>query len=347
MIKAFTSIKKIENIWKELCLSNNELSFYQQYAWNKNLFSRYKLLRADKASYKVVFYVLFNDKNSARIIAPLTIPVKTNEPVMIFGGYTKQGILNFVYTNDCSFEEFDEICSFICEKYKGQKLAFREIPRNSMFGKYLNNNIRFQLFFSRGSVRCVVPKTSDQLLSALSKSVRQTIRTSYNRLKKNDIETKLEVHHGYKFTLQEKKTLNKLHLNRKKAWGLNIENENANGLKKIKQFLRDTLIDPFFMFAKNKSFMYVKYYINDEIAAFFFGMIYPNNYCIVPTLIHNTNYRQYNPGLLMIYEYLNEQTKSNEMEFFDLSRGIDDYKLRYLPNPEIYYQEQFVCDNES
>ncbi|MBR4727361.1 MAG: GNAT family N-acetyltransferase [Clostridia bacterium] len=346
MIKTFHQISKVKKEWIDLYSSNQEMSVYQSYEWNRNLFSRYKLLRADKQNYDYLFVACFDSNGSIRVIAPLTVPNNQNEPIMIGGGYTKTGLLNFIYAKDIQNEEFNEILNYLYQSYPNHKLAFREIPRETRFGSFLYRNNAFQVFFSRGSVRCSVPQTKEQLDKNLSKSVRQTIRTSYNRMRRNSVASKLEIHFGYKFQNNEKCLLNDLQKERKKDWGLRIENENGNALIRIKQYLRDTITDPLFRFSKNKDFVYVKYIIDNQMAAFFIGLRNERRYCIVPTLIHNKDYKEYNPGLLMIYEFLCEEINTGDITVFDLSRGVDDYKLRYLPLPEIYEQDLYDCDND-
>lgn len=345
MIKVVNDISKIKREWLSLASSNDELSIYQSFLWNKNLFTRYKLLRTDRNRYTVVFLLYYNELDKLKIIAPLSIPNNKEEPIIIFGGGTKTGILNFVYSSDVKNEDFISVFNYLYEKYPRQKLALREVPRNTKLGWFLNNNNQFSLFFNRGSVRCAVPSDKDELLKGLSKSVRQTIRTSYNRMKKNGASSKIVINYGYHFGLNEKIKLNDLQIERKKHWGYKIENENANTITRIKQLFRDTITDPIFRFSHNKCFVYVKYYINNEIAAYFFALKNEEGYCIVPTLIHNAKYKEYNPGLLMIFEFLNKMIESKDIKVFDLSRGVDDYKLRYLPNPEIYDQDMFDCDN--
>ncbi len=345
MIKVFSEIYKIKDEWNALFSSNDELSVYQSFSWNENLFSRYKLLRTDRKRFSVIFLLYYDDADQLKIIAPLSIPQNTDDSIIIFGGGTKTGILNFVYSNDVKNSDFISVFNYLFESYPNQKIALREVPRETKLGRFLGKSSQFTLFFNRGSVRCAVPNSKDELLKSLSKSVRQTIRTSYNRMKRNEVESKLVIDYGYHFCISEKRKLNDLQIERKRHWGYKIDNEDANLIMKTKQLFRDIITDPIFRYSGNKEFTYVRFYIGNEIAAYFFGLRNEVGYCIVPTLIHNVKFKEYNPGLLMIFEFLNKMIETKEIKVFDLSRGVDEYKMRYLPNPEIYDQDMFDCEN--
>jgi CelD/BcsL family acetyltransferase involved in cellulose biosynthesis len=90
------------------------------------------------------------------------------------------------------------------------------------------------------------------------------------------------------------------------------------------------------MFSKHSDFIFVKFLIDNQIAAYFLAIKNSSGYCIVPTLLHDRKYDFYTPGLLMIYEFLNQVIESKQINVFDLSRGNEKYKFRYLPSPETY-----------
>lgn len=343
MIKVYNDIRKIRDDWNKLYDANPKLTPYQSYDWNRNLQKRHFLLYTDRNRYKIDYIVYYDDNNSsAKIIAPLLSPKNGKDEITILGNKSKAGELNFIYSKDVNYNDFDNIFKYIKTTYPNQEVLLFEIPRFTELGDYLYNNKNnlFVHFFQRDNVKSLIPETVEELNKNLSKSVRQTIRTSYNRIARDNLEHKLEINYGYKFSLNELKTISAIHNKRKKQWGYEIENEtDIQLLTRIKQLARDTFFDPFFMFSENNNFLYVKYLINDKIAAFFIALKKENDYCIVPTLIHDTEYDFYSPGLLMIYEFLCYEIDKKNIRTFNLSRGSEPYKIRYLPYPETYVSD--------
>jgi hypothetical protein len=216
----YNHIKEIKKDWCNLYCSNATLSPYQSYEWNANLFRRIHFLRTEllNNSYHFISYYR-TDQQQATVIIPLVIP-KSEQNIFIFGDYLKSGALNFIYSSDVNENDFFAIFNFLKKQYPKRTFRLFEIPDFSALGQFLyRHRDSFELFFERESVRSFLPTTVEELNQNLSKSVRQTIRTSYNRLKRDGLNAKIEINYSYRFSIKESAYCARLSNIRKKEWG--------------------------------------------------------------------------------------------------------------------------------
>lgn len=344
LIKCFKNIKKIESAWNSIFVGSSDMTYYQSYDWNKNVCKYYKRNYYMALNYRIEFSVLYRN-NQPIIIAPLTIPKKDNDNlyVQILGQYTKSGLLNFIYTDDVKCEEFDCLIEFIKEKYKKYIIRFYEIPNFCKLNRFLSDSQKCKKISDRICIRSVIPDTVEEYYNGLSKSIRQTIRTSYNRLNKDGVEHKLIINQGQGISNRYNNKLLYLYKKRYSEWdGKNNAENRVNLIETIRNFLAGK--DPFLLFAKNTHSYIVSYLIDDNLAAYFIALADDKGYFIVPTLVHNSDYKKYSPGLLIIFEFISKILKESDICIFDLSRGNEEYKTRYLPFSEKYINEDFYIE---
>ena len=349
-VKIFKKIDDIKDIWDSLYSGGTDMTPYQSFEWNKNVAECYKSNTYIFLNLTVRYFVCFKDQQPL-VIAPLALPKnKYNEScyTQILGQYTKSGGLNFIYGNEASGEDFRFLIEYIKNVYPNE-MRFYEVGDYTRFNEFLSEYEEAEKISDRVCVRCAVPESKEDNYGALSKSVRQTIRTTYNRFEKEGIISNVEIYRGYNFGGMELKELNDLYNRREAEWHhreyVAPNGNSINPLKKIvgKVFKnKDALIN----YSHSDKFIFVKCMIDGKLAGFFYGVSDASGYCIVPTLAINSDYSKYSPGLLMIYGFINDGIENENLSIFDLSRGDETYKSRYIPNPVKYMNNDYKIEAE-
>jgi hypothetical protein len=229
---------------------------------------------------------------------------------------------DLVYSPSVTDEQFLTFIKQVQLDFKAQEIKFVHLKATSKF--YLA--IAKMPTVVSSSLACVavtLPQTYDIYFASLSKSVRQNIRTAYNRLTKNDLQFQLEVF--------EKRDSQKIPWERlKKMYQL------RNGFRKEKKYWKSQLYhwlnygfqveqDMFDLEATRQTdFTLAVLKINKEIAAYFFG--FKNQKTIeINRVVINDEFKFYSPGLLLFNEYI--KTAISQLECIDLTVGDEKYKF--------------------
>ncbi len=349
-IKVYNKIDQIKSIWKNIYCGSDDLTLYQSYEWNRNIENYYKTNLYTFKTFHLKYFVYFKD-NVPLIIAPLAIPRKSNLYIQLLGQYSKSGALNFIYSKNVEYSDFEFLIKHIKNKYKNKEIRFYEIGDYTKFGDFLKNNENAEIISQRQCIRSKLDLDIENYYDSLSKSTRQTIRTSYNRLATDNKCGRIEIIYGCESLESFKNSeLNELYCKRNCEKNhtesiTDIPNtEKSNKLLEVVKPLVHAFFpatDPFSTFATNNGFVLVKYFIDGKLSAYFIALLNDAGYCIVPTLFYDSSFKRYSPGLLMVYEFICDAIKTQKVKVFDLSRGAETYKLRYLPYPEVYLNNDY------
>lgn len=176
------------------------------------------------------------------------------------------------------------------------------------------------------SLDCVaiqLPDTYDIYFQHLTKSVRQNIRTAYNRASKNNVNYQLQV-----FSKAESACINWKHL--KELY------QKRNHFRKQKMYWKSALYYQLdYLFGKEKDlfdyeatkatdFTLAVLKMNEEIAAYFFGF-QTNTNLEINRVVINDHFKFYSPGLLLLNEFI--QQNILQIKVIDLTVGDEKYKF--------------------
>lgn len=316
---------------------------FQQYSFCYNLWLNFFPYYYTKGI--PVFYVI-RDNEKVVLIAPMC---KGKKGVHFFLGDVNGG----------------EYCDFLYEKginnvsYFCYFAEYMTKNRYTLFGKMIvESSVLYEFFKSQNSFKLIqnVPYVniafSDTYLSyykSLSSSMRQNIRTAYNRLARDSqLEFKILYSNKTLFTLQF-------------AIGDSINFENRNYIKsllsnkdvdnyfasmldiyiqrhKLKYNVKTIILKKYFL--KHLSFSTINLkslpnavsfmlLINGELAAFMSGYENMNNNSfIVPRLSINDKYNFYSPGVLLLNECVFFYTTMTKIRNIDLGKGDEVYKKK-------------------
>lgn len=341
-ITRYTFLPKLKSIWNELYKGNSTLSVFQSYEFIYNYWKNswvYFLTHGEIP----IFYLILED-GIPKMIAPLC---KKRDGSFEIMGY-KNGFeyCDFIYADNTNVEKY---VSKLLNQLN-RKIVFVRIKEDSMLYKSFvgKNNMR-----DLGESVCInvsLPDNYNDYYKRLSSSVRQNLRTAFNRLKRDGHTTSLKVIKSdgncVSWTYEEMGTLPSTGIvyHERSQSDSSIDTDFSQMLAlyyqrhKERYGERTSKLKMWYM--KNINFMTeslrhmhssmsVMLFIDNELAAFMSGLKSPgeSDY-IIPRLSINGKYSFYSPGMLLVNEtvrYLIEKTSNRNL---DLSLGTENYKTQ-------------------
>ncbi len=323
--KTFTSISSVKKYWK--LIENENTNVYQTYAFNNILYKARKtsITNIMDKNNDTLFVVGF-EESKISCIAALAINNK-EKSISILGYGTNAGYLDFIYSENISDASISNLLNKCYEIYPNYKFLLTDIKGTSRLANAL-------IKYNYKETECYAIKLQDsyeEYYQNLSKSRRQNIRTTYNRLSNDSINYSLRIYSsGDNINMKTLEKLNTIYRKRHQEWnGIFTENKSKsyNLLKKWQELNRDII---FKSIKKIPNAIVVVLEINNEPAAFMVAYIYKKS-LIVPRLAIDLTYAKYSPGGLLIVEYIKYQYNSENGKDFviDLCRGNEKYKSDY------------------
>lgn len=309
----YNAIFMVKKAWKTLLSNSNINDVYRSYEFFCICFNyRISSISNIKKRNIVTKFIVCYDNGIPRCIAPIILDKTPQKYIRLLGHGTNAGTLDFIYDeNDRKYAV--ETFHYIKKKYVDYCFEYVFVPEYSPICDEMN---RIEVF-NNYDVFC---DTFDSFFSSLSKSTRQNIRTSYNRLEKDGKQFQLRI---YRFGDKELENIiriaNDLYQERRLAWDENNIKLSTKTIYKI--YKRDVVYQTM---RKISSSLVACLFIDEELAAFFMG--YENEkHLRIPRLAIDGDYSRYSPGMIMICEYLK---RCPENYHFDLGRGDESYKSK-------------------
>jgi hypothetical protein len=257
-------------------------------------------------------------------VAPLLVN-KKEKLIYLLGEFSSVGHLDFIYSSTLNVEQFKEIFKLVFSDYRGYTFYCDRISQFSLTKRVLDAN---QVLPIRKDICVKIDLTNyDEWYKGLSKSCRQNIRTSYNRINNNNAEMS--------FYLYVKNTPPK------KMWGENIKLFSKRILEHTK--LSKRLLSAMIILKKyealskalyeSSNIIFASVYINQKLAASLNGIIANDGRAIITRLSIETELGKFSPGGLLLNETIKEVCdKHCFIKSIDLSRGNEPYKYTYGGN---------------
>lgn len=330
-------IKELQDEWKHM---DNSLELpYQAFEFTTSLpistSPRDALHLKDKKELNVT---LWKD-DICSMILPYTIEEISNKHCEIhlrgydYGG----GLLGVLYNCDVVYEDFEfsmnELIRKLQNVYEGCIFKLGRIKDEKLIS-WLDNFLT-DVHYCRNEQKCVainVPNEYQLWYAALSKSMRQNVRTMYNRIDTDTARLETKVYIRQRVDVRTYGAIQKMYAKRtieKNNW-----NQNIPGIKWTVYMLKKHNGFVKALNNENNSFHSV-IYLNGTIVAFMSGVIANNSELIIPHLAYDSNYKRYSPGILLVSETIKYLAEHKEYKVLDLSCGSEEYKytlggLEYL-----------------
>lgn len=323
-------IMKWEDL-KEYALSiyenNKLLSPYQSYRF----LSVTGVGKVDKnplacIGYKPYNFVLFRG-DLVVAIAPLYAKKQNGMYFSVPRGYfTSAGHLDFIYREDFSFDEYNFLINAIKQYFGKCEIKMDRVSERSLTFKYASRDKLVKLESSI-MVSIDIPENYDAWYKSLSKSVRQNIRTAYNRM---NTDGKVFEFKYFLYQSPDKKINSDI---------LHLFARRLCEHSKIKSTLAEALLyrmkshHPMTVgIDSDPGYIGAVLYIDNKLAAFFNGFVGNDKRVLVPRLAVNLDFNRYSPGGILINEFIKtikSDEFSEEILELDLQRGDEPYKYSY------------------
>lgn len=311
-IKSYLKISKIKKHWIELYRNNPNISpFVDYYYFQRTIkfFSYYFIVKRCYIRYYCVF-----DKNTPILIAPILIFINGRKE--LFGNINGFNYSDFVY------KECNRLSDALTYLYNNIGIFdIYKIRVNSyiidLIKKYYSSNSL------NTNVKIVFGHNYNEYYNNLSKSVRQNLRTSYNRLEKFNYKFELKVVYGGELQNTTSFFNDVIDLYCKR-------HESRYKLKYniIKRYLLKHYHFATENYKKLPTAITFGLYINNTLAAFMSGLISKRDEFIVPRLSINNDFAFFSPGILLINEVIKYFISSTKIICMDLSQGEENYKYK-------------------
>ena len=314
--RTFIFSKRLKEAWVKM--EHNErvspsmyLSFMQYVRWQNYLLARIP-----------VFYYAEDEEHEIVLIAPMSYSLVTRK-YNTLGDIGQCGIADFLYHQKLSESEQKKAVLSLAE-YIGTGFRLSKIPSESITIAALEGISR--TIAKRDNVIIHLEENYHDNIARLSRSVRQNLRTAYNRLERDGKSYRLEVHYGSMADARKMRTEildcyenRQLYSYSKKMKWLRFEYHKI-GMKYFRH-------DKFSLFG-NENSVQVALYIDGKVAGMYAGVLNHRKDCIlVPRLAINMDYKFYSPGYVMLCESFKYFLSNTSIRNIDLSVGSEQYKL--------------------
>ena len=314
-----TKFEQVEKEWRNLYNDSQFISPYMSYDFQKEY--KKKLWTSRKTFFsKYIVYKAYENENLIAII-PL---LKIKDKIYIAGDFRATGYLDFIYSDNITDVELDNLVKSFLTFMKDRELHFNKINQTSRLYKILNEITQSKKLnvSQKTCVNIAFGKHYDEYFSKLSKSTRQNIRTAHNRLNREGKSILVETYIGRKIGKEENKNLMKLYQKRS-----NERSGKTNIIVKTFQTLLNPLTRSLNV-NENNFISILK--IDSEIAAYMHGFISNHDKAaVIPRLAINSTFNVYCPGGLLITDTIKWLIDNSSVKNLDLSRGDETYKYVY------------------
>ncbi len=293
-------------------------------------------IRWTEVQYAAEIYCVKGDDGNILMIAPL----KRN----LFKGIYKMladlqgvGMADVLFRPGLDWEIKCKCVEVLLDKV-GKKALLRRLDENGDFARILaayTSGVK-----EREKTVCVSIDLNidiDSYFAGLSSSVRQNVRTAYNRMKRDGRVYELKVYDGdVEMPKKCRKEIMSVYLSR-----LFSKYKHRGGMRlfdhlKYKYLKHDSKS----LFVLDNRFHAVLY-IDGRIAGFMNGLkSHDNASIVVPRLAIDNTYRFYSPGYVLVYETIKYLAAEGQARVLDLSRGDEKYKLDL--GGKCYYTRNFL-----
>lgn len=181
-------LPKLKSQWIKLYSANTNLSAFQAYEFVLRFWRNYYVYCIRRREIPV-FY-LIEEEDEPRFIAPLC--KKADGTYVIFGSENGCEYCDFIYAIDADVHHY---VSVLMLKIKAP-IVFQRVRESSKLYEACKRISGFRQGPSIVNVNIALPERHTDYIKSLSKSMRQNIRTAYNRLNKDGHKLSLMTLHG-------------------------------------------------------------------------------------------------------------------------------------------------------
>ena len=325
MVVYFSSCltSKIVQTWKAW----DAASSYSPFLYFGYLKSVYWQTRFFVWQYNPVVAVVEDDGGDILMLAPLKRNIYTHAYKML-GDIRGCGETDFLFAPGLS-DELKENCVLQFMKHVRGKIIFRRINSGSCVTKILRNHGYLSSVRETPCVKICFGDDIDAHIKTLSSSVRQNIRTAYNRMRRDSMSYELKVFVGENIMDSKVgKDIMNIYVKRQKLKYSKHKNLINLPFAFVGKFKYSHILHDSISLRRDGNAFHSVLYINGKAVSFMSGFA-DNRGCrvVIPRLAIDIDYGFYSPGYVMILETMRYLVANTNIRILDLSRGNEKYKL--------------------
>lgn len=326
-IRTVSDIYKLEQEWRML-ENGSEMTIFQSFNWNQLLIREVFSKPFAKFRFNIYIYIL-SSEDGPKALFPVIVKkisfthtIGGDRGIYILGNGSYSDYLNMVYGNDIDFVGFTTILDKVKEDFPDLRLFLNDIRQNTRFVSYLmsitdnySNNVAVQVN-KRESL--------EGYRMCLTKSVRQNLRTSSNRMKRDGLLYEMHVLGKTKDKALLDSLVN-IHATRF------IEKNSPKGLiDKLKLMYLNFNEKRHSIITDSMSMMdesiIVVIMLNGNVAGYLYGLIDNNSIRIMHNCV-NLDYKFYSPMFRGAYDFVVRMLyEQSGTDIIDFTRGDEQYK---------------------
>ena len=325
--RIYKSIHEIKETWIKTYSKSKVLSIFQSYEWNETLESSFKAHRFSKYYRCELEYWVYDDE----IIFPL-VNAKAKKSYTLLGQLESSDYLSPIFC-ERDVEKLHDALLDLIRCMAGFYLKLDRINQSNPFKNTIENLYASNDIIYDKQIRecvCVDTRTNTETyVESLSKSTKQNYRTAINRIHKANMKYSVEIRVG---TISDElvSTLYSIYCERRDdcdSRSAFLKTASNTAKKLLSQCGLEKGVDPLSEYSKKKSVFLGYILIESEIAAFCEGGICnETNALCIARVATKGKYYQFSPGQILLNQVIDRIRK--EIVYFDLTRGIEEYKFK-------------------
>lgn len=330
---------QLEEVWCHTEKQNCETSPFLYFDYMKYIFQ----CTARKLSVRPMIICVKSPGEGILMIAPVKKYIGSNKLKML-GDTQGCGHTDFLFKPGLSEEEAHRCINLFMSKY-GKRIHLDRINENSLLHSYFAKQKETEI--TSGEWPCVRIKFTEDIdrhIKALSASVRQNLRTAYNRMKRDSIEYELKIWMPQNaMEPQDRKKITNLYLQR--LFGRYKSRKAGNLLYKFyKTIYYSCIKHDSRSLRKSGNAFHAALFNGEECMCFMSGFAnHEETRAVIPRLAINDTYKFYSPGYILICETMKWLATHSAIREIDLSRGTEKYKIDM--GGELYHTHSYVSAN--
>lgn len=329
---------RLEKAWRNMEEKNVEISPFLYFDYMKYIFQ----CTARKLSVLPMIICVESPSGEILMIAPVKKYLFSNKLKML-GDVQGCGHTGFLFKPDLSEEEITKCISLFVSQY-GKKLCLNRIDEKSWLHTYFTRQERKGIESSEWPcIRITFTEDIDRCIKGLSASVRQNLRTAYNRMGRNGIGYKLKIWMPQDvMTAQDRKEIKRIYLQRllSKYKNHKVGNFFYRSYKTI--YYNHIKHDSRSLYQSRNSF-HAALFEREKCICFMSGFAnHEETSVVIPRLAINNEYRFYSPGYILICETMKWLASYSQIREIDLTRGTEKYKTDL--GGKLYHTYSYFAD---
>lgn len=316
LIEYHKNDKYLNAVWEQIYDGNEQLSIYQSKEFNdiKKKSFRFRIKKLLKI--KTHFFIYYRNGLPQKPLCIIPLEIYKNE--IRFYGDGEGGFFDFIYVKGIEEDDFENIFHDLAEMFKGKCIIFNRLHEESKLCRFMLKKYPSEI--ARVCTRILLPTSYDLYYAGLSKNSKKNLRNIYNRINTCNIRIKLVVDSDKK---NEKLLNNHMDI----YWQRFSEKNNRKKIGFINKLVKKYTNYTYLIAKESSSSIIFTLYYDNQIAAFFHGVITNNNSIILVRIAINSSFYKFSPGKMLINEaikYIYEHCPN--INVVDLTFGDEAYK---------------------